>query len=297
MYQIALPMHLLFLKEATVRRNIIHLSRRAAKPITFLAILLFVLGVTFSAAIDLKQSTLQAWNTYIQSVISSMDQRAGGQKQFLWVDESPDLLRRVRAGELLVQTRDHDKIPNGLIHHWIGAMFIPNGAMDRVASVFSDYGRYKDFYGPYVVKSSLLSQQDNSENVHLLFMQKAYGVTAAVEADEVVITTKLDANRLCIISNSTRVREIAEYGRPGQHPYPQDQGPGYVWRMFGVTRLEQRDGGVYVEMESIALSRGIPPEFRWLVTPLTEHLPRSLMLQTLKASRDAVNREADTASH
>jgi hypothetical protein len=99
---------------------------------------------------------------------------------------------------------------------------------------------------------------------------------------------RLDANRVYIVSNAIRVQEVADYGEPSQHLYPENERPGYVWRTMGLTRLEQRDGGVYVEMETIALSRGIPVAFRWLVKPLTDKLPRKIMMATLEATRAAV---------
>ena len=55
-----------------------------------------------------------------------------------------------------------------------------------------------------------------------------------------------------------------------------------------MTRLMQRDGGVYYETETVTLSRGIPWEFRWLIEPVTERLPRSIMMQTLNDLREAV---------
>jgi hypothetical protein len=53
-------------------------------------------------------------------------------------------------------------------------------------------------------------------------------------------------------------------------------------------RLEERDGGVYVELETVALSRGIPIEFRWLIKPLTDELPRKMMVEMLDDTRAAL---------
>ena len=122
-------------------------------------------------------------------------------------------------------------------------------------------------------------------------MQKAYSVTAAVETDNEIQITRLGADRAYSLSTSVRVQEIADYGKPSEHVLPEDHGPGYVWRTFSVTRLEQRDGGVYVEMEMIGLSRGIPWAFRWLIQPLAERLPRNILRTTLKDTRDAVNKQ------
>jgi hypothetical protein len=94
------------------------------------------------------------------------------------------------------------------------------------------------------------------------------------------------------VSSAVRIQEIADYGRPTEHPFPESRRPGYVWREVTVQRFEERDGGVYVELETIVLSRGIPPGFRWLIKPLVDELPRKLMLDTLNDTRTAVLHEA-----
>src|SRR5271165_3356134 len=110
-----------------------------------LLIPLFLLGVARSDAAELKQKTLQAWEAYVQTANLAMEQRAAGHSPFLWVDESPDLLRRVRSGELVVSNRDPVDVPSGLIHHWVGAMFLPGATLAEVNAVFSDYDHYPDF--------------------------------------------------------------------------------------------------------------------------------------------------------
>jgi hypothetical protein len=227
-----------------------------------------------------------------------MEERASGQSPFLWVDEKPDRVQRVRAGEVLVAPVDSDNphtVPHGLIHHWIGAMFLPNTNLDDVMRVLDNYDRYKDFYKPIVVRSKLVERTDDHEKVTLLMVQKAFSVTAAVETDNEVRVVRPDANRAYSLSNSVRVQEIADYGQPREHALPEGQGPGYVWREFSVSRLEQRDGGVYVEMETIAMSRGIPVMLRWMIKPLVEALPRKIMVATLNNTRDAVGEETQAA--
>ena len=63
-----------------------------------------------------------------------------------------------------------------------------------------------------------------------------------------------------------------------------------------IQRLEERDGGVYIELETIVLSRGIPHGFRWLIKPLVDELPRKLMLDTLNDTRTAVLHEAQLST-
>jgi hypothetical protein len=252
-------------------------------------ILVLLLGAAPTRATDLKPQTLQAWNGYVEIVNSTTDRRATGGSQFLAVDETADMVQRVRGGELVVTNHDPREVPHGLIHHWLGVMFLPNVTLDQVMAVLVNYDHYGDYYKPFIAKSSVMERSGDQEKVNMMMVQKAYSVTAAVDADYQVQIVRLDANRVYIVSNAIRVQEVADYGEPSQHLYPENERPGYVWRTMGLTRLEQRDGGVYVEMETIALSRGIPVAFRWLVKPLTDKLPRKIMMATLEATRAAVN--------
>ena len=268
-------------------------SSRAVKTRTPLTILLLLLGAALSDGEELKQETLQAWDAYVQTINSTMEGRATGRSPFLSVDESPDLQRRVRGGEMLVTNHDPRNVPHGLIHHWVAAMFLPNVTLDQVLSVIDNYDRYSDFYKPFVVKSGVLERTGGEEKVILMMVQRAFSVTAAVETEDEIQIVRLNTNRIYIVSNAIRVQEIADYGQPNEHPFPEDRRPGYLWRTVGVTRLEQRDSGVYVEIETVALSRGIPVLFRWMIKPLTDKLPRNIMLETLKDTRAAVIETAE----
>jgi hypothetical protein len=252
-------------------------------------ILLLLLGAAATQAVDLKQETLQSWNDYVETFNSTTEQRATGRSQFLLADETPDMAQQVRGGELVVTNHDPREVPHGLIHDWMGVMFLPNVTLDQVMGVVLNYDHYNDYYKPFIVKSSVRERSGDEERVNTLVVQKSNGVTAAVDCDYDVQIVRLDANRMYVVSNAVRVQEIDDYGKPSQHIYPENDRPGYVWRTMGVTRLEQRDGGVYVEVETIALSRGIPAGLRWLVKPLTDRLPRRIMLSTLAATRAAVN--------
>jgi len=289
-------------------RNIPLLARRVSgfvrrprevKSRAQLANLLLLLTPALCSAIDLKPETLQAWNDYVRAAKTRMEDRARGHATFLWLGEERELTQRVREGEVLVEPVDGDSphtVPGGLIHDWIGAVFVPKAKLDDVMGVLDDYGHYQDIYRPMVAKSRLLERTPDHERVTLLMVQKAYSVTAAVETENEVDIARLDADRAYSFSASVRVQEIADYGEPSEHALPVDHGRGYVWRMCTVTRVERSDDGVYVEMELMGLSRSIPWVFRWLVQPLAERLPRSILQAILNDTRDAVNENTKAAS-
>lgn len=261
-----------------------------------LTILSLVLGANVSNAMQPKQDTVQAWDDYIRDLKSSMSRRASGDRPFLWVNESPELTQRVQRGEVVVIDHDPSKVPHGMIHHWIGAMFIPNATADQVMNVLGSYERYTDFYKPLIHKSVVLERNGDDSQVKVLAVQKTFSVTAAVETDNQVHVERVSRGKMYILSDAVRVQEICEYGQPGEHPFPEEKRPGYVWRSFVLQRIEERDGGVYVELETVALSRGIPIEVRWLIKPLTDDLPRKLMLDTLNDTRTEVLHEANLPS-
>jgi hypothetical protein len=254
------------------------------------AILLLLFSVVLSKAAEPKLDTLRAWDDYVVSVNTSMAERNAESRPFLWVDESSETRRRVQNGELVITNHDPRKVPQGLIHHWVGVMFVPNVSLDQVMRVLNSYDRYGDIYKPLIRKVSVIEQAGDTVTLNVVAVQKAFSVTAAVETDEQIQVARPTPNRVCITANSVRIQEIANYGQPSEHVFPDARRPGYVWRALIVQRLEQRDGGVYVELETISLSRGIPIEVRWLIKPLTDELPRKMMSDILDETRAAVQR-------
>jgi hypothetical protein len=252
------------------------------------AILFALLSVTLSSAAELKQNTLQAWDDYIRNVNMSVAERNADSRPFLWVDESPETQRRARSGEFVITSRDPRKVPQGLIHHWVGVMFIPNTSLDQVMRVLNSYDRYSEMFKPLIRKTTVVERDGDTVKLNVLAAQKAFSVTAAVETDEEIHIARPASDRVCITADSVHIREIADYGRPSEHVVPEARRPGYVWRALILQRLEQRDGGVYVELETISLSRGIPLEVRWLIKPLTDDLPRKMLADLLEETKAAV---------
>jgi hypothetical protein len=260
------------------------------RTLTLLAILLLPFSVVLSKAAEPKRETLRAWDDYIGSVSTSVAERNSGNRPFLWVDESSETRLRVQNGKLVITNHDPHKVPQGLIHHWVGVMFVPNASLDQVMRVLNNYDRYSDIYKSLIRKTSVVEQAGDTVKLNVLAVQKAFSVTAAVNSDEEIQITRPAPNRVCITANSVQIQEIANYGQPGEHVFPEERRPGYVWRALTVQRLEQRDGGVYIELETISLSRGIPVEVRWLIKPLTDDLPRKMMAEILDETRTAVQR-------
>jgi hypothetical protein len=61
-------------------------------------------------------------------------------------------------------------------------------------------------------------------------------------------------------------------------------------------RMEQEDGGVYVQSEVVSLTRDIPTGLGWMIGPFVQSIPRESLTFTLAATRRAVLSQKRSAS-
>jgi hypothetical protein len=258
----------------------------------------FLFALPASAA-NLKAETVSAWNDYLHTAQDSLQQRVQPGGCFLWTFEDPDRAARVRSGEIMVAPApgpNPRNVPGGLIHHWVGAIFLPGLTISRVGEVTRDYDRYKDYYRPSVIQSTSVARDDGTDRFSMRMMNKAFFLKTALDSDYQATYVRLGENRIYSISRATRVQEIEKLGEPGEHKIPEGQGRGYIWRLFSIARLEQRDDGVYLELEAIALSREIPPAARFFVDPVVRRVSRNSILLSLQQTKEALrDYEAITA--
>lgn len=257
-----------------------------------------LLGIVLSTtavranADGLENETVIAWTAYIRAVDSRVQERLDGRKPFLWIDESAERRQQIMRGGILVEpvvAHGIQEVPNGLIHDWIGGMFIPNATLESMSAAALDYDRYKDFYKPLVVEAKLLACTATGQKFSVLWHRKVLFMNAAMRAEYSAHEVRIDSHRGYNVVDTVQVQQIDNYGRPNQKLLPPDTGDGFIWRMHNVARYEERDGGVYVELEAIALTRDIPPSLRWLVSRVVYHLSINSLTTTLQQTRDAVN--------
>lgn len=250
-------------------------------------------------AAELQPETVAAWQEHVRAASAQMQIRLGGGKPFLWIDEDPERAARVRQGEIVVAPlvgRGTKVVPGGLIHHWIGAVFIPNSNIDSLLGVVHDYDHYKQIYTPAVTDSHWLGSGGSGLEFSMTWQRRVLFVNAAMEARYVARDFGVGTTRGYSLIDAPRVQQIEDYGQVSQHLLPPDTGAGYIWRIYSISRYQQRDGGVYLELEALALSRDIPSSFRWLVTRVVNRLSVNSLTATLTQTRDAVSAQAAALS-
>jgi hypothetical protein len=245
-----------------------------------------------SVAAELKSSTFEAWQQYVNAAQDRMQSRLEPSRQFMWADENVERTARIKEGSIEVAPligHGWKAVPGGLIHDWIGAIFIPNASLGDVFDVLEDYDHYKNVYKPVVIDSQLKERIAGTDHFSMRWLHKVLFVTAALDTENESRTYRVDSSRAYTLSKTTNVREIQNYGQPNQRELDPDRGNGFIWRLSSINRYEERDGGLYVEVEAMALTRDIPISLRFLVKPVVMDLSRNSLKTSLEQTRGAVH--------
>jgi hypothetical protein len=278
---------------------------------TSLALVLVLVAPSAQAvdimAADLAPNTRDAFDYYVKLTEARVDQEVKRPAAFLYLDGLPEPQRSqirssLRNGEVYMdrmQTRDPAgsalAAPDALIHHWIGAVFIPGANLHQVLSVVQDYDRHQEIYQPEVVRSKLIRHDGNDFQIFYRLRERKV-ITVTLDTNHDVNYFPIDAHHCRSRSASTRIAEVANAGEPGEYEKPVGHDGGFLWRMNSDWRFEEQDGGVYVEVEAISLTRDIPTGLGWIVKPFVTSIPRESLLDTLGSTRTAVEARVRTTA-
>lgn len=258
--------------------------------VTFVLILIQFHPSTGGAS--LKPETKAAWDAYLQTETTAMQARLQPGAHFLWLDDEPGRAESIRAnGPYISPVGPHIplKVPSGLIHDWLGVGFLPNVKIEDIIHILRDYDRYKEIYKPGVIDSISHGTDGVKDLFSLRLANKSAVAKTALDTDCEASYIRVDERHWYGFSNTTHIQEVDKFGTPAQRTLPEDQGTGLIWRLSSITRLEERDGGVYAELEAIALSRDIPAAFRLIVTPIVRRVSRDSMATSLHQTKVALD--------
>jgi hypothetical protein len=257
-----------------------------------------VLFIATVSAADLQPKTIAAFDRYVKAT----EARMASDRAFLWADSLPagpqrEVLENLRKGGLVIERLKTTAagaptdIPDGLVHHWLGAVFVPGVHVDDAVRLLQDYDRHADIYKPSVAASRLLSREGDRFRVYLRFYTKKV-IAVVVNTENTAEFQRPARDRASSRIVSTRIAEVESPGTPEEREKPVGRDGGYLWRLNTYWRLQERDGGTYVQCESISLTRGIPTGFGWAIGPFVTSIPRETLVFTLETTRKALRAHA-----
>lgn len=247
---------------------------------------------------DLRPETVTAFEHYVRQAEQRMEDELHPGKPFLLPDEWAQERRRhayeqLRRGDMIIERLDKlqgataERVPHGLIHHWVGVVFVPGATLDAVLGLIQDYDRHQDIYLPEVLRSRLLRRQGDDFRIFLR-LKKHKIVTVVLDTEYDVHFGRLDARRAYSRSHSTRIAEVENPGGRNERDLPPGKDHGFMWALDTYWRFLEADDGVFVQCEVISLTRDVPAGLGWLIGPFIESIPRESLEFTLATTRKAV---------
>ncbi len=209
---------------------------------------------------------------------------------FLGFAETAAVAQQLRGGAILTQSGQASgivSIPGGLIQDIDGAVFIPGATLKDVLAVVQDYNRHSQIYRPEIAAVKLQSRTGNDFVVAMRIVKSKFRLSVVLNTTHKIHYTQIDAKHAYSRAYSTRIAEVRNAGESDEHEMPVGSDHGLLWRLYGYWFFEEKDGGVYVECESITLTRDIPFLFAKIAGPVMRDLPAEALQATLRKTRAA----------
>jgi hypothetical protein len=246
----------------------------------------------------LKSETQKAFDRYVKLTQERNEEELKRGASLLWVDGLPMEQRKeayaaLKRGEVKMQkleTLENGKAilcPGGMIHHWAGVVFIPGAKLEDVLRVLEDYDKHSVYYAPDVERSKLESREGDHFRFFLRFRRHKV-ITVVLNTEHEVQYFHDAPGRAHSRSSAVRITEVENAGKGDESEKPPGDDGGFMWRMETWWRMEERDGGVYVQSEVASLTRDIPTGLGWMIRPFVNSIPKESLTFTLETTRRAV---------
>jgi len=263
------------------------------------ALIVCLVGLSLrSPGVELKQKTISAFDKYVAATEARINNelRPGG--TFLYVDGlTKDAIQssydKLRKGEVLLERLEtkspgiSSDMPDGMVHHWVGIIFIPNVTLAALLPIMRDYDHRSELYKPNVIASHLVSHHGDDYRFFLRLYEKRF-TTVVFNTEYVAHWGQVDPLKTYSHSISTRITEAKDSDYPDGEQWPVGEGRGYLWRLNTYWRFEEKDNGVYMQCEAVSLTRDIPLGLGWLLKPLVTKIPKESLNRALGQTRTAV---------
>jgi hypothetical protein len=228
-----------------------------------------------------------AFNNYVGALESRLARQHSAPRGFLAAADEERLWR----GELIVEnlTPAGTELPGAMLHHWRGTAFVPGATAADFERLMKDFDAYPKHYAPQVITAKILARQGDHLQAAMRVRQQ-HIITVVMDTSYDVSFARLDARHGYSLSRSTRIAEINSPGTPKERALGASEEHGFLWRQNTYWSYEERDGGVYMQIESVTLTRSIPRGLGWAVAPFIESVPRESLEFTLRPTCTALRR-------
>ena len=232
------------------------------------------------------QTAILGFDRYVAWLESRLIHQHGSHADFIAM--LPREAERLRAGQQIVEQLsppDGGSLPGAMLHHWRGTAFAPGATVADFEHFLRDFDSYPKRFAPQVTAARVVAPRLDGLEAWMRVRQK-HVITVVMDGTYDVSFGRLDASDGFSISRSVRIYEIDSSGKA----LGAAEEHGFLWRLNSYWSYEERDGGLYIQVESVSLSRSIPTGLGWAIRPYVESVPRESLEFTLHSACDAVRR-------
>lgn len=121
-------------------------------------------------------------------------------------------------------------------------------------------------------------------------VRQKHVITIVMDTAYDVAFAHLDPKHGYSTSRSTRIAEVDSPGTSKEHTLSSSDEHGFLWRLNTYWSWEEREGGLYMQIETVSLTRSIPAGLGWAVGPFVESVPRDSLEFTLRSASKNLRR-------
>ena len=204
--------------------------------------------------------------------------------------------KRLRGGEVIVEKlspANNPVLPGAMLHHWRGTAFVNGALAADFERMMKDFNSYPQYFASQVMQAHLLSERDDGRIDHLsasMRVRQKHVITIVMDTAYDVAFAHLDPKHGYSTSRSTRIAEVDSPGTSKEHTLSSSDEHGFLWRLNTYWSWEEREGGLYMQIETVSLTRSIPAGLGWAVGPFVESVPRDSLEFTLRSASKNLRR-------
>ena len=232
-----------------------------------------------------------AFDSYIRALETRLEHQHRSAAEFLAPLTLPQADTRLHNGELLIEKltpAGSPDLPGALLFHWHGTAFVSGAKAADFERLLRGFNSYSKYFAPQVLQASILSQDGRDHVQARMRVRQHHVLTVVLDTTYDVNFGRRDPNHGYSLSRSTQISEIESAGTPSERSLDPTKAHGFMWRLNTYWTWEERSGGLYLQIESVSLSRSIPSGLGWAIRPFVESIPRQSLEFTLRSAANAL---------
>jgi len=260
-------------------------------------LLLLLLPSQRSLAAELTPEAAAAFNAYASGVELRLVSQHRLPGTFLAMPaayeetgQSTDV--RLRRGDMVIERLTPStgaEFAGAMLHHWRGTAFVPGATLQKFERLMQDFPAYPEHFRPQVLRARLITRQGDRLEAEMRVRQQ-HVLTVVMDTAYDIRFGRLDARHGYSMAHSTKISEINAAGTGSEHALDGQHEHGFLWRQSTYWSYEERDGGLYMQVEAVSLTRDLPRGLGWAVGPFVESVPRESLEFTLSSVSRALRK-------